>query len=85
MGKGPSRPRGPRAGPGPGFGRGRAGGSRDEGDGVAGGDTQQGKGSDILRLKKRFVKDNQSSMQLYFAKKNARIKQLREVGVYYIK
>ena len=40
-----------------------------------------GEGSDILRLKKRFLKDQRASAQLYFMKKNARLKQLRAVSM----
>ena len=78
MGKGPSTPTSTRTfkEPGPGFGKGRLGQGQDKVDGPPGESSQ---GSVILRLKKRFLKEQDSS-RVFFMKRQIRLNKLREVG-----
>ncbi len=65
------------AAPGPNFGKGKlARPKTDEVDGSS--QSQASQGSEILRLKKRFMKDSDQS-RLFFVKREARLKKLREV------
>ena len=36
-------------------------------------------GSELLRLKKRFLKDHEEQSRIFFAKRHSRLRQMREV------
>ena len=64
-----------------GFGKGKLTRPKtDEVDGASQSQASQG-GNEILRLKKRFMKDSEQS-KLYFIKRATRLQDLREVRVY---
>ena len=66
---------------GPGFGKDKL--SRPRSDEVDGGSqSQASQGSEILRLKKRFMKDAEQT-KMYFMKKNMRLQKIREVHINY--
>ena len=41
--------------------------------------SEQEVGSELLRLKKRFLKDHEEQSRIFFAKRHSRLRQMREV------
>ena len=46
--------------------------------------SEQEVGSELLRLKKRFLKDHEEQSRIFFAKRHSRLRQMREVCRVYV-